>query len=341
MQIDQTYGNGILNATPAFQAVMNAPCASATIHCEVPAGTYRLDTSPVPGAGKVIWHLDSGVVFTGSGTLPFVTPTKYQGAHKGPGYNSTVVGGAVERIVSKLTPEDSVFMLSTENYGGSTIFPSDAVLLHVKATNSDAAPRTWTQNNNIVKISAAPTNYSCGLEISVQNQTTEVTDPNSATGSLQGLFVSYIDTGAGNNYASAAIAISGTGASAASGFKTGLWIDNITTGGNAITVKNNGSNAMDAALDTRGVTGAFGSGAVVLGNGHRLASNNPAGAAKNMMNMDSGGYFQVGDSSIPMVLNTAGFLLQGIATAPTAGAIAGYIVLAINGVNRKIPFYAM
>ena len=214
MIIDQSFGNGVINATPAFQAVMNAPCASATIHCEVPAGTYRLDTSPVSGTGKVIWHLDAGVVFTGPGTLPFFAPTKCQGAHTGTGFDRTVVGGAVERTVSKLCPGDSVSMLSTENYGGSTIFPSDAVLLHAKATNSDAAPRAWTQNNNIVKISAAPGNYSCGFEISVQNQTSEVTDPNSATGSIQGLFVSYIDTGAGNNYASAAIAVSGTGASA-------------------------------------------------------------------------------------------------------------------------------
>jgi hypothetical protein len=341
MVINKKFGNGVLNATPAFQAVMNAPCATATIYCEVPAGTYRLDTSPVPGVGKVIWHLDSGAVFTGPGTLPFFAPTKYQGSHKGTGYTGTVVGGAVERVVSKLCPGDSISMLSTENYGGSTIYPSDAVLLHAKATNSDAAPRTWTQNNNIVKISAAPNNYSCGLEISVQNQTTEVTDPNSATGSLQGLFVSYIDTGAGNNYASAAVVIAGTGASASSGFKTGLWIDNITTGGNGITLKNSGSNAMDSGIDTRGVTGAFGTGAITLGNNHKITGKNAAGSTKTLVNLDSSDYLQVGDSSIPIVLNGNGLLMPNLPTATTAGAVVKYAIVAIAGVNYKIPLYAM
>lgn len=341
MKIDQSYGNGILNATPAFQEVMNAPCATATIHCEVPAGTYRLDTSPVPGAGKVIWHLDSGVVFTGPGTLPFFAPTKYQGSHKGTGYTGTVVGGAVERVVSKLCPGDSISMLSTENYGGSTIFPSDAVLLHAKATNSDAAPRTWTQNNNIVKISAAPTNYSCGLEISVQNQTTEVTDPNSPTGSLQGLFVSYIDTGVGNNYASAAVAIAGTGASASSGFKNGVWIDNITTGGNGITLKNSGANAMDSGLDTRGVAGAFGTGAITLGNNHKIAAKDPSGTMRNVAVLDAGGYLQISEAAIPVVINGP-MLIQNANITATAGAPTGkYLVWAINGVNYKTALLAM
>ena len=118
-------------------------------------------------------------------------------------------------------------------------------------------------------------------------------------------------------------------------------MDGITTGGNGITIRNSGSNAMAAALDTRGYSGNFSVGALALGNGHRVTANDPSGAAKNMMNMDAGGYFQMGDSSVPMVLNTAGFLLQGIATAATAGADAGYIVLAINGVNRKIKLSAM
>lgn len=341
MEIASGYNDGVVDATPAFQAVLDLPASGKTIKCVIPRGTYKLDSSPVAGSGKVIWELESGVLFSGSGVLPFVAPTKYQGAHKGHGFNSTVVGGAVERIVSKLTPEDSVFMLSTENYGGSTIFPSDAVLLHAKATNSDSAPRAWTQNNNIVKISAAPTNYSCGLEISVQNQTSEVTDPNSATGSIQGLFVSYIDTGAGNNYASAAVAIAGTGASASSGFKNGVWIDNITTGGNGITLKNSGSNAMDAGLDTRGVTGSFGSGAITLGNNHKITGKDSTGSTKNLVNLDASNYLQVGDSSTPTVLNGNGLLLPNIPTATTAGAVVKYAVVAIGGANYKLALYAM
>lgn len=340
MEIDQKYGNGVLNATPAFQEVLNAPCAGATIRCEVPAGTYKLDTSPVAGSGKVIWNLHSGVTFTGSGTLPFVTPTKYQGAHKGHGFNSTVVGGSVERIVSKLTPEDSVFMLSTENYGGSTIFPEDAVLLHAKATNSNECPRAWTQNTNIVKQSTATNNYSCGMEVSVQNQTSETGLPN-ASGCIQGVFVSYIHHDSGSNYGSAAYVVGGNGASASYGWKYGMWIDNIATGGTAITVKNSSGNAMDSALDTRSVTGAFGTGAVTLGNNHKIAAKDQTGVMRNVATLDSGGYLQISESAVPVVINGP-MLISNANIATTAGAPTGkYLVWAINGVNYKIALLAM
>lgn len=336
----QDCNNGVINATPVFQSILNAPASGCTIHCTVPAGTYRLDTSPVAGAGKVIWHLEPGVTFTGSGALPFVTPTKYHGTHKGHGYNSNTVGGSVERIVSKLTPEDSVFMVSTENYGGSTIWPEDAVLVHFKATNSDECPRAWTQNTNMVKQSTAPDNYSCGMEISVQNQTAETGAPNTS-GCIQGMFVSYVHHNNGSNYGSAAYVVGGSGASATAGWKHGMWIDNITTGGNAITVKNSGANPMDSGLDTRGVTGSFGTGAITLGNNHKVTAKDATGVTRNVVNLDSGGYLQISESAVPVVINGP-MLISNANITTTAGAPTGkYLVWAINGVNYKTALLAM
>lgn len=337
--LDSGYNDGVVNATPAFQAVYDLPAAGKTIRCSIPRGVYRLDTTPVPGTGKVIWDFEPGATITGS-SLPFATPIKYQGTHIGLGLDAAVVGGAVERIVSKLTPEDSVLMVSTENYGGSTIFPEDAVLVHFKATNSDASPRAWTQNNNIVKQSVAVDNYSCGLEISVQNQTTECTAPNT-TGCIVGYFASYINSNVGNNYGSAAYVIGGTGASAANGWKYGLWIDAITTGGTGIDFRTSGSNAMAYGLSTTNVTANFTVGAIALGNGHKIVSKDAAGNIKNITNLDSGGYLQISDTGVPVVLNGSGLLLPSIPTSPTSGAMQGYIVVAIAGVNRKIPYYAM
>lgn len=339
MEIVSGCNDGVVNATPAFQAVLNLPSAGKTIRCFVPRGTYRLDTAPVLGAGNVIWELESGVSFVGN-SLSFNSPVKYQGKHVGGGFNTSVVGGAVERTVSKLVLEDSVVMVSTDNYSGSTIFPTDAVLVHHKATNSAATPRAWTVNSNIVKQSTAANNYSCGHEISVQNQTTETGLPND-TGCIMAFFASYIDSGVSGNYGSAAYVIGGTGANASNGWKYGLWVDAITTGGTGINFRTSGTNSMGYGISTMDVTAAFSGGAIGLGNGHKIVSKDNAGVVRNVANLDTSNYLQIGDSAVPIVLNGNGLLVPNLPTATTAGAIQKYGIIAVGGVNYKIPLYAM
>lgn len=347
-------GNGIIDEASAFQAVYNLPASGATIYCLIPAGTYKLNTSPIAGAGSVIFVSQPGVIFTGAGTLPFTAPPINKGFRVGTGQPTNPAQGGILRLDVDLTRGDTEFALFTKDYTGSVTDVNDAVLFGAYAVDGTSTPRVWSQNINIVKKttgSGIAANYACGIEVSAQNNTTVTGAPNN-TDCLMAFFASYIGTGVGVNKGSAGFTVGGNGATANQGWNFGLWIDNITDNGVGISIRNaSGNRIMGAALDTRSHIGAFQGAAILLGNNHTILSNDSGGTARPILNFDASNYLQIGDVSITngIVLNSAGLLLPNITTSGTANAGAatlpanpvGFIQIAIAGTNRKIPYYVV
>lgn len=347
-------GDGVADDTAAFQSVYNDVAAGATMRCTVPPGTYRLATSPVIGAGCVIWEFDPGAVISGPGTLPYTSPPINKGKRVNTGQPIAPFQGGIQRFDSPLVMGDTAHAFFSSGYLGPITKPEDAVLFGAYAVDSVDHPRTWTQNINIVKQTSGSLiedNYACGIEISVQNQTNVVGAPN-ADECLMGLFASYIKSAAGSDKASAAVVVAGDGATSTQGWQSGVWIDNIVSNGVGIRIGNiNGGQAMGAALDTRDHAGPFQVAAILLGNNHRILSNNPAGVARNLIHLDGSDYLQIGGTGISggTVINTPGLLLPNIPTQTTATAGAatlpsnpvGFITVTIGGTNRKIPFYGV
>ena len=348
--------DGVINDTPAFQSIYNLGVAGKTIYCRVPASSaaYVLSSSPVVGAGPVIFVQDAGVSFTGAGTLPFMAPVGNKGFRVGSGQPTSPFQGGIVRIDTQMTRGDTQVAIFSHNYGGSITLPEDAVLTGSYAVDSVDTPRTWAQNTNIVKTTTSSTfadNFCCGIEISVQNQTAVVASPD-AKESIIGFFVSYINPGgAGTSVGSAAIKIDGSGATSVRGWQQGIWIDNVVHNGTGLRIGNvNGTQSMGAAIDLRPHSGPFVTGAILLGNSHKVRANNTLGSAQELISLDGSNFLQLGDASMTagLVLQPPALLLPNIAT--TAGASVGaatlpanpvgFIIVAIGGTSRRIPFYA-
>jgi hypothetical protein len=230
----------------------------------------------------------------------------------------------------------------------------DYILIQPFAKNSAVVPRVWAMNPVIVKDQKHPTalNALCiGLEISATNDTDEAADPTptGANGALIGLYVSYINT---VNQGSAAAYITGIAAGALKGWKHGVWIDGITTGGTGVSLHNDvGANAMAVGIDTTDHAGNFSIAAILLGNAHRLSAKKVGGAVRELIYMNGADVLVVGDANTQDYImrffaqsyEFSGIATAGAATAGAAGAppaqVAQYMPVKVAGTNYKIPLY--
>lgn len=337
----------------AFQRVYDLGEAGKTIYCTVPAGNYSLSASPTTGSGPVIFVQYPGASFTGAGTLPFMKPVVNKGFRVGTGQPLSAEEGGIVRVDVQLNSGDTQVAIFTHNYLGPITLTEDAVLVGMYAVDNADNLRVWSQNNNIVKTQSGGVNNLCvGIEVSVQNQTTVAVSPG-AVDSIVGFFASYIrPAGSATSQASAGLMVEGDGATANRGWKYGVWVDNIVNGGTGIHIGNaSGAQSMGAGLITTGHAGTFVTGAVWLGNAHKIVANNTGAAVRNLIHLDASNFLQIGDASnsVGCVINSGGLLLPNVPTTGTASAgtatlptnPVGFLAVTIGGTDRRIPFYAV
>lgn len=323
------------NPASAFAAGL-----SATIATEVPAAS-----STTPGRVELA---TSAETTTGTDTARATTPAGIKAVAD---LLVTRKGGQEYHTV---TPElGKVGWFPNTGAAAPVIAAEDYILWQPFAKNSAAFPRVWAGNPVAVKAVKSPTATNplvIGWEISVTNDTDEASDPNptGSNGAVLGLYISYINT---VNNGSAAMYVTGIAAGTNIGWKHGLFLDGIATGGTGISVRNAvGSNAMNVGLDLSTHTGNFGIAAILLKSGHRISGKKTDGVVRELIYVNGANVMVVGDANtqdLPMQLFASEYRFSGIstATAATAGARtlpaapANFMPVTVAGTAYKIPLY--
>lgn len=146
-----------------------------------------------------------------------------------------------------------------------------------------------------------------GMEISIANHTDERGQPLGA-GMLEGLFVSYINT---ENEGSAAIVTGGISAGPTNGWRSGLWLDGISTGGTHIQLRDevSANQGVRCGIDTTGVNN-FTQGAMLLGRGHSIASLDTGGSIRTLLYIGSANEIVFGHTALPTRFQGSQFLFE-------------------------------
>lgn len=165
-------------------------------------------------------------------------------------------------------------VISSSFPSGKNIDPAASVLWYGHVSNSATHPQVWALNPLAIKQdSSDPDNIVVAIEASVSNNTSEADDVAGGSRSVIGVWSAY---GHVANQGSAAFASNSLGnatvgyVDATRGWKNGLFVDGISTGGTGIRLEDANSNngGMLRGVDLSGVN-SFTDGAIVLGHAAR------------------------------------------------------------------------
>ena len=248
--------------------------------------------------------------------------------------------GSSLRVDGEQSPGGSVIFLNT-NDRKPVVAATDFVMLHSVQYNGASTPKMWGYNPVIVKdvnsVTAGSSTSSYGIEVSISNNTAETGVP-LAINELTGIFCSYINL---TGTASAAFTIGGL----SSGWEHGLYIDAIKSDGTAIKLADdvNPNSGMRAGLDTTAVN-QFTSGAVLLGNTHKIVGKNTVNGNVPIAEVNGANEVALGNATNDMRLNFSDLKVTGGVVGASAAFPANYdatLFVTINGTNYKLPLIAV
>jgi hypothetical protein len=163
-------GDGIANDTAAFTA---AGSAAATIQVLIPAGVYKLTTSPTP-TGAVTWVVEKGASFTGAGVISTVSNKLINyGAFKSIENNTSFYNGIFKYLENNaaLTAYGTIGLHgSVESAGGAGTAGTADIAIAAFATNNLAGNLggVWGLYSTVLREATAGV-ATHGMEIDVAN----------------------------------------------------------------------------------------------------------------------------------------------------------------------------
>ena len=366
-------GDGVTNDASAFQAAINYFGDFGTLH--VPSGTYRLDSNPSIGTKALSYSVDPSVSFVGSGNIP--TPSAGFGFY----YNGKLKDSGFSLFKSSQETAATACFAKYSSAGGTGAYQnpacyavgykySNAAESRVQGLYSEAIDAAGGQGSFVEGARVAGINATAGLQgdvygiICVAQSGTSTLTPNSDfvigcesetikfgsvaptpysfnVGSFSANFLATCRAGVRTDAAFLCNPYNEVNQAPQVGFMVGPGQNVLSPASKSVEHTAFGCYQTGLAYGLDLSRGGYSFAAIAIPNNSPIRARNSAGNSENnILYLDASDICHVGADAAFLSLDAPLGMTDQVITG-SAGAIAGYITVFINGTQRKMAFYAV